>query len=72
MDLKTRAGTKATGAVPGGGFDDAGRLNFTLSVKNGAADEAQNYVGYFVSPTRMLILSLDPPQSYQLLSGAAQ
>ena len=71
-DLKTKPGSHATGAIPGGGFDDAGRLNFTLSAKGGKAPDAQNYVGYFVSPTRLLILSLDPPQSYQLLSGSAQ
>ncbi len=72
VNLKTRVGIKAMGAVPGMSLDDAGRLNFTLSVKNGPPEQPQNYVGYFVSPTRLLVLSLDPPRSYQLLSGVAQ
>ena len=71
-DRLTKLGTLATGEVPGGAIDDQGRLNFTLSTKKIMPEQPQNFVGYFVTPERLLILSMDPHQSYALLSGVAQ
>ena len=70
--LQDTLNTSTTGMIPGGTFDNLGRLNFTLSTRKIRPEQPQNFVGYFVSATQLLIMTVDPHSSDALLSGAAR